>query len=421
MFKRGTVVEEVFVMRTSPRPAIAVAALAMLAPCAVALVAAGSPASASPGPGQDQDGWHGGGAALTARTILAGSSLTHAFTVAGSSTVRTEPLSSPDDITRLGRDIFVGFQNGVGPQGQASPSGNLDSTVVEMTRGGQPVAQWDVAGKADGVTADPGTHTVIATVNEDANSSLYAITPVPGGGVQHYAYNEPLPHDGGTDAISILNGQLYISASAPGTTGTLPAPQPTFPAVYTVTLDAVHSIATVTPLFFDEDPATVANVATPQSGHTVHLALTDPDSNEIVPPDGSRFAGEFMLTSQGDQQQIFVSPRGHTLSVLNLTQSVDDTAWPDDGHGALYATDSTDDTVVAVTGDFPGGPVVAATPCGADDAPATCPAPPSFPANYLALLNPWTGQVTALTVEGAPFVPQGGLLFIGGRDQQGHQ
>ena len=293
--------------------------------------------------------------------------------------------------------------------------------MVELTPSGKAVAQWDIVGKADGVTADPDTGTVIATVNEDANSSLYAITPGPGGGVQHYAYNEPLPHNGGTDAISVWNGRLYISASAPGTTGMLPAPQPTFPAVYAVTLDAADSVATVSPLFYDEDPAVVANVGTPQSGRVVNLALTDPDSNEIVPPDGPRFAGDFMLTSQGDQQQIFVSPQDHRLSVVNLSQSVDDTAWPDQGHGTLFATDSTYDAIVAVTGDFPDGPVVAATPCGANSAPAMCPAPPAYPANYLASLNPWTGRVTALTVGGVPFVPQGGLLFAGDRDQWSQQ
>ena len=292
-------------MRPLLRPALAVAALAALTPCALALVTAGSPASATPGGNPGPDGW--GGSGLTARTVLAGASLTHDFTVAGTSMTSSEPLSSPDDITHLGQDIFVGFQNGVGPQGQASPSGNLDSTVVELTPSGQPLAQWDIMGKADGVTATPKTGTVIATVNEDANSSLYAITPGPGGGVQHYAYNEPLPHNGGTDAISVWNGRLYIGASAPGTTGTMAASQPTFPAVYAVTLDAADSVATVSPLFDDEDPAVVANVGTPQSGHVVNLALTDPDSNEIVPPDGPRFAGDFMLTSQGDQQQIFVS------------------------------------------------------------------------------------------------------------------
>jgi hypothetical protein len=383
---------------------------------AVALVPAATLASAAP-PGADGQGWGGQRGPLTAKTILSGDSLTHTFTAAGTTTMSSEPLSDPDDITRLGSDIFVGFQNGVGPQGQPSLSGNLDSTIVEMTSAGQAVGQWDIAGKSDGVTADPGAHFVIVTVNEDANSSLYTITPGPGGGVvQHYAYSESLPHNGGTDAISIWDGRILISASAPGTTGTLSAPQPTFPAVYSVTLDPSDSIAAVTPFFYDEDPAVVANAWTSQWWQTVKLALTDPDSSEVVPWGAPRFAGDFMLTSQGDMQQIFVSPWDHKLLVLNLTQSVDDTAWPDGSHGTLFATDSTYDTVDAITGDLPDGPVVAATPCGADSAPATCPAPPKYPANYLAGLNAWTGQVTGLAVGGVPFVPQGGLLFVGDRD-----
>ncbi len=402
-------------MRSHSVRSLAVLTSAALAPILMAVVPAGAPASADPAGGD----WHGGGG-LSAETILSGDSLTHSFTIAGTSTIGSEPLSSPDDITRLGRDIIVGFQNGVGPQGQTNGNGNLDSTVVEMTLSGHPVAQWDIQGKADGVTADPDTGTVIATVNEDANSSLYAITPGPGGGVQHYSYSEALPHNGGTDAISVLDGRLLISASAPGTTGSLPAPQASFPAVYSVTLDRHDSVAAVTPFFGDEDPAVVANVGTPQTGQTVRLALTDPDSNEIVPQDGPRFAGDFMLTSQGDQEQIFVgNPWGpdHKLSVLSLSQSVDDTAWPDGARGTLYATDSTNDAVDAITGAFPGGPVVAATPCGANSAPATCPAPPDYPANYLASLNPWTGQVSPLAVGGAAFVPQGGLLFVGDDDQ----
>jgi hypothetical protein len=83
-----------------------------------------------------------------------------------------EAVSLPDGVTSLDGDIYVAFQNGVGPQGQASTTGNLDSTVVEFDAGGHVVAQWDVAGKCDGLTADPQTGEVIATVNEDANSSL---------------------------------------------------------------------------------------------------------------------------------------------------------------------------------------------------------------------------------------------------------
>lgn len=393
--------------RLSPR-SLGVLVAAGAASLGTALVPAAL-AAASPVSGP------GGSAGLTARVVLAGSSLSHTFTVDG--TTKSEHLSSPDDITLLGNDVFIGFQNGVGPQGQASTSGNLDSTVVEMTLFGKEVAQWDVHGKTDGVTADPDTGFVVATVNEDANSSLYTITPnaaSAAGAVHHYSYNKPLPHDGGTDAISVLNGRLIISASAPGTTGTLPAPNKTFPAAYWVSLDSATSVATVHAAFYDEAPARVANVNAPNFGRSVRLALTDPDSNEIVPVNWPRFAGQFMLTSQGDEEQIFLgNPNGHPhdLSVLRLSQSVDDTAFPT-RPGVLYATDSTNDNVDVITGTFPFGPIAAATPCDANSAPATCPAPPTFPPNYLASINEWTGQVTQLPVGGAGFVPQGGLLYL---------
>jgi hypothetical protein len=358
-----------------------------------------------------------GSSVYTVHVILSGSTLTHTFTPAGTATPKKEALTNPDDITRLGDRIFVGFQNGVGPQGQASSDGNLDSTIVELKMNGDPVAQWDVQGKADGVTADPETGMVIATVNEDANSSLYTIDPNAGkgrDGVTHYRYNKPLPHQGGTDAISIYRGQIFISASAPGTTGA-PAPQPTYPAVYSVRLDPMTGVAKVSELFFDEARATVANVNSPSYGTTVKLALTDPDSNEVVPA-GARFGGDFMLTSQGDEEQIYVSDAGEPgqrLHVLSLTQSVDDTAWPSADRGRLYSTDSSNDSIDTISGRFtPDRPVAVATPCGANSAPPTCPAPPQFPANFLATLNPGTGAVTAVTTVGAAYTPQGGLLFV---------
>jgi hypothetical protein len=246
---------------------------------------------------------------------------------------------------------------------------------------------------------------------------LYTITPSASSSVTRYAYNEPLPHDGGTDAISLYNGQVLISASAPGTTGA-PAPQATYPAVYSVALDPNTQVATVTPVFYDEDSATVANINSPQFEQSSKLGLTDPDSNEVVPSASLRFGGDFMLTSQGDQQQIYLNDAGgshQSLSVLSLSQSVDDTAWPTVPRGgSLYSTDSTNDAVDLVTGPLGYLPLVVATPCGANSAPATCPAPPTYPANYLATLNPWTGQVSPLAVQGAAYVPQGGLVFVPG-------
>jgi hypothetical protein len=356
--------------------------------------------------------------AYTVTQIASGASLSHTYTPSGSTGTKSEHLTQPDDITILGGHLFAGFQNGVGAQGEPSADGNTDSTIVEFTLGGTPVRQWDVRGKCDGLGADPAHNQVIATVNEDHNSSLYAIGPdaQPAAQVQHYTYNEPLPHNGGTDAISAYRGRLLISASAPGTTGPA-APNPAYPAVYAVTLDRGSHVAAVDPLFSDEASATVANTGTAQSGKTVKLGLTDPDSNTVVPPESPRFAGDFELTSQGDLQQIYVQDAGgpqQHLSVLNLPQSVDDTAWVTHTAGRLYATDNGGNTIDTVTGVFsPGTAFTAVTPCNANSAPSTCPAPPTYPANYLGTINLSTGKISSVPLNGPALHPQG-LLFAGG-------
>lgn len=350
---------------------------------------------------------------FTSRVFATGNAISHP--IPGGS----ETISKPDDITYLNGRIYVGFQDGVGPQGEASGSGNIDSTIVAFDRSGRPVAEWDVVGKCDGLTADPRLNRVIATVNEDANSSLYLIDPH--GGSTQYTYDEALPHNGGTDAISIYNGMVLISASAPGTTGMTTAPASTFPAVYRATFDRQRHIVTVTPLFYDEDPATVATVGADNFGQTVNLALTDPDSNEVVPNYADRFAGDFMLTSQGDEEQIFVHAAGtpwQHLSVLSLTSSidglptsVDDTAWPTGPRGTIYTTDSSDNSIYAITGQFRRGEVfVADTPCDENGAPTPCPAA-GYPANFLGELNPWTGVVSPVELTGSVPEPQG-MLYL---------
>jgi hypothetical protein len=378
-----------------------------------ALVAAGAvgAAAATTGPASTSGAGPAGTAGaptLTVHAIASGATLHHAYETSGA--WHTEKLTQPDDVTLLGRDLFVGFQNGVGPQGEAALGGNLDSTVVEFTLSGAPVRQWDVRGKVDGLGADPMTGEVIATANEDANSSLYAISPWSGQMV-HYSYNEPLPSKGGTDSVVAYHGRLYISASAPGTTGAA-APQPSYPAVYSVVLNPFTKIAHVSPVFYDESSATALNG--PHAGHAVKLGLTDPDSSEAVPFSWPRkYAGDFMLDSQGDEELIFdhPGPGSPHLSVLSLSNSVDDTAWATSAHGTLYVTDNGGDTLNAVTGRFtPGTTFDAVTPCDADSAPATCPAP-GYPANYLATLNLGTGKLTPLPLNGSSLHPQG-MLFV---------
>jgi len=351
--------------------------------------------------------------------ILSGKALQHTYSLPGSTTSATEPLTNPDDIAAMGHLLFVSFQNGVGAQGEPSSDGNTSSTVVEFTADGTVLGQWDLLGKCDGLTAYPQRDEVIATVNEDNNSSIYTISPFAPSSdqVQHYAYNETLSHLGGTDAISIYRGQVLVSASAPGTAGT----PVTSPAVYSVTFDPTTLVATVTPVFNDTDNATVANVGS-SFGQVVALGLTDPDSSEVVPYLAPRFGGSFMLDSQGDDQQIFLrqaarddqgSASSPSLSVLSLNTSVDDSAWATSFSGALFGADSSSDTVDIVTGPFrPGSMFVAATPCNDNLAPATCPAA-GFPANFLGLENMWTGAISTVTLTGPTFHPHS-LIFVRG-------
>lgn len=336
-------------------------------------------------------------------------------------------LTKPDDITRMGNDIFVAYQNGVGPQGQSSSNGINFSTIVEYGIEGGFVASWNLTGHTDGLTADPLTHKLIATVNEDANSSLYTIDPSStGNAVTQYNYDlgNPLPHGGGTDAVSIYKGMILISASAPGTTPTSNTAT-TSPAVYVATLSGPASgqqsgTANLKPYFYDGSTATVANETSPTytslspspsaygtvppEGTKVTLALTDPDSNEVVPRAAPRFGGNFVLDSQGDQQLIFADGTvANNLSVLNLSQSINDSAFVTNASGKLFVSDPKNNEILALSGPMlPGQVIVAATPSSANN-------PVNIP-NYLATLNLTNGTVTPITgVENV--VPQG-LLFV---------
>ena len=342
-----------------------------------------------------------GSTGFTSTLFVNGVTLTHRSGPA------TRPVVGPDDMTYLGGHIFVGFQNGVGSMGEASPLGK-DSTIVEFDLQGHKIAQWDVVGKNDGLGANPVTNRVIATVNEDGNSSAYLIDPTAGSTPVHYRYAGKLPHGGGTDAVAVHNGTVLITASAPD------SKVKAAPAVYRVTFDAAKRVATFHPVFTVVAKATVANTHQPQSGKARALALTDPDSSASVPAFATRFGGDYMLDSQGDDQQIFahdVGASGQSLSVLKLSASVDDAAWAADSSGALYVTDAVGDAIHKITGPFvKGSELASVTPCNDNNAPATCPGP-GYPQNYLGQINPQTGAITQIPLQGAATAPKG-MLFV---------
>ena len=333
------------------------------------------------------------GAAITvaalAATAMPASAAVHAhprtpagYTVKAFAAVGAE--SNPDDITRLGNSIYVAFQNGVGPLGEPASNGTTTSTIAQYALDGTPGRSWPVRGKVDGLSADPSKHRLLLTTNEDGNSGFSTLTPGRKQPLKTYTYTG-LTHGGGTDAISVFDGKILISASAPADS--------TGPAVYTVHLGA--NTANLTPVFSDHARAIAANGA--NTGQSVTLALTDPDSNTVVPAAAPRFKGDFMLDGQGDMQLVFASAHANkALQVLTVKQPVDDTAFATSAKRTLWISDPAANAIYSVTGPFKAGQALSAVT-------------PDVGPSYLATLNLNNGSLTPVK-ELAAIAPKG-LLF----------
>jgi hypothetical protein len=137
-----------------------------------------------------------------------------------------------------------------------------------------------------------------------------------------------------------------------------------------------------------------------------------------VPKASPRFAGDFVLDSQGDGQQIYAQnpgTAGQQLFVLSLSSesgpagastAVDDTVWATPRRGTLYATDGSSQ-VFAIRGAFvPGTAFSAVSPANANT-PSTTP-------NWLGKLDLNTGVITR--VPGVTIQPKG-LLYVRGADE----
>ncbi len=257
--------------------------------------------------------------------------------------------------------IWVAFQNGIMTNGTAgTPGGSTQSTVAGYDEAsGTLVKSISVTGKVDGMTADPGGGRLIATVNEDSNSAFNLIDPATGN-VTTYTYN-PNPAvsgNGGTDSIAVSGGQIYVSHSNPNDTM-----QPT---AYIVTLDNSTRTANLAPFFYNNSKAT--NVTT---GMIVQLALTDPDTNYIMPSTSPSFAGNLATISQADGLIVFATLQTTpVLNVLAVTDNKPGNVPPIDGlavttsdHGTLYVVDASAGTIQALdTTGYPAGTVFVGEP-----------------------------------------------------------
>lgn len=344
-------------------------------------------------------------------TVLTGGPANAATTTPASSPTVFAPAPSgagkPDDITMLDGLLYVTYQNNAGPDG--SPMGS-HSTVVAFNSTGHAGHIWSIAGRVDGLTADPTHHRVLATANEDLNSTLYAITPgnkTP----THYIYSpDPAQRgtdgsNGGTDSISIAaDGSIYLAHSNPDPA--LPGPNDA-PALYLATLSG--STASLTPVFGVNDQASVINPAA-GAPTTTKLSLTDPDSNRIITAAGQP---TLVQDAQADSKLVFVSdltsatPTLKQLNLHNATGAAAVTPQLDDleqitGPGTLYIADQGSGVIYALdTATMTPGTIVVSQPKPAKGDLANRAA--------VGTLNPATGIVTPmLTALRSPK----GLLFV---------
>jgi hypothetical protein len=277
-------------------------------------------------------------------------------------------IGNCDDLAFLEGHLFVGCQNKT-----LSNGGGGDSSLTEFTPSGSVVNNWSIKDKIDGLAADPLTHLVIVSLNEDANTHLATINPA-SRQVTYYTYSpDPrgatapvaLRTGGGTDQVSVdSTGHILSTASHAGTsTGT---------AVFKVTLTPPSSptgtgTAALAPTFLDDATAANGNAG---SG-TVHLKLGDVDSGAIVPQDSPRFGGSYVVTDQTALELVFANNifDGTGLTVLKTPFGLDDMQWATSSGGTLYVVDKGNpnvalpkvptSTVYKVTGPFAKNTVLA--------------------------------------------------------------
>ena len=317
----------------------------------------------------------------------------HGIRVLGKSPYKVKTLATglggnlkPDDSAVLGSGVFVAYQNGVGSTGGAATgTGVTTSTIVEYKKK-KVVGSWQVTGKCDGLAANASTGEIIATVNEDGNSSIYTVNPATNA-VVHLTYSvDPLTlGGGGTDSVSVIGSQVFIAGSNPSLL--------TAPAVYSAVLNETTKVATLTPVFADDAAATGPSGA-------VTLGLTDPDTTAVVPATSPLFAGDLAVVGQADQQIVFAANPGtatQALTQLPIGTNIDGLAWATSATGSLVMTDNSGNTVYSITGAFTPGTVFVDT------------ASDSGVPGMVGTLNLTTGQITPIVTG---FTNPHGLTFV---------
>jgi hypothetical protein len=262
------------------------------------------------------------GALLTALTVAAQVTPSATYTVSTFATGVAGVYSAPDSIALLDGHIFIGYGNGIAPDGSDGKS----STIVEYKMNGDVVRTYSVVGHNDGLRVNPRTKKLWALQNEDGNPNLVIINPTTGNRTV-YTFG-PTPHGGGYDDIAFRGNDVFLSASNP-------ANNPNFaPAVVKATIHG--SVVNVSEALNASAVATNIPTDTP-----VTLNLQDPDSMIFNP------FGDLVLDSQADAELVVVHHLGFTdqsvyrlkLTTKGAATQVDDTVFVTSSYGVILVSD----------------------------------------------------------------------------------
>lgn len=253
---------------------------------------------------------------------------------------------APDSIAVVDDHVFVGYGDGVAPDGSDGKS----STIVEYTLSGDYVTTYTVLGHNDGLRVDPKTKQVWAMQNEDLNPNLVIIDPTSGTQTM-YTFASPTPHGGGYDDIAFRGDDVFLSCSNPANNPN------NAPAIVKARISG--NTVLVTPVL--SGTATAIDIPTDTS---IALNLQDPDSMIFDHAD-------LVLDSQADAELIILQHPGHAnqrVYHLGLTENgsaaqIDDTVFAASSHGEILVSDRDGETVYRISRNhFAPGTAYSATP-----------------------------------------------------------
>jgi len=190
--------------------------------------------------------------------------------------------TQPDDlaVSADGRDLWVGYGNGVDTTGRGGPSNVVEYAISS----GLVLQNLKIPGHVDGLKINPATNDVWATENEDGNPTLAVIQHTTGK-VNIYRF-APRLLTGGMDDLAFSLGtpqHVFIVASSQADI--------TKPVIVTITGPLQKTNTQITQ-FLAGDPKPVLNVVT--NATELSDQIGDPDSMTLDP------AGELVLDNRSD-------------------------------------------------------------------------------------------------------------------------